>query len=491
MVTHFAEDRRIEYKATPKIHWDDIATYYSAFSNTPEGGVLCFDVANDGTTIGCTNLSTKQLNRIEHFHVQMCRQAKPEIKRIPVTVSDREDFLILVYLPYMGKLVETNKSDAWIRYGDTKHKMSEEEKRDYRSTRNEFSYELEQAPFSFPDDFDLKIVADLCDSFREREMQYDWTDEEILVDRYLVERDGDRLAPLNSLVLLAAKSPRKTIPGCRVRVQRFEGTEEGSGQTYTPIRDVFAEGNLVEIISRSSAAIENTLHTVTWLNRDGKFVTTPEYPRWAWFESLVNACVHRSYSFTGTEITVKVFSDRMEIESPGGFVPPVNERTIYHTRAARNAHLMDAMRYLGYVQMAREGTRRIRDSMMEYGLPAPKFSQEVVNGVVVRVCLLNDSEIRKRTTDRDVASHFGVKIWKSFEEHEVNIAAYVFRNKTIQVSEAQRLTGRTWQTSKKDLDRLCRKNVLRFISGKFPRDPKAHYVLYENEDGEEAQNGLN
>jgi ATP-dependent DNA helicase RecG len=39
----------------------------------------------------------------------------------------------------------------------------------------------------------------------------------------------------------------------------------------------------------------------------------------------------------------------MEIESPGGFIPPVNEKIIYETRAARNHHLMDALRYLGYV----------------------------------------------------------------------------------------------------------------------------------------------
>lgn len=479
MVGYFLEDRRVEYKATPKIHWDDAACYYSAFSNTPDGGVLCYGIANDGKMIGCKNLSQDQLNRLESFHIQMCRQAKPEVKRVPVTIDGEDDFLVLIYLPYVGKLVETNKSEAWMRYGESKHRMSDEEKRDFRATRNELSFELEQAAFRFPDDFDSGILQDFCDAFRQREMRPDWTNEEILTDRHLVETEGGRLVPLNSLVLLAANDPRRAIPGCRVRVQRFEGDSEGTGEGYSPIRDRFAEGNLVDIIKRASTLIEEALHTVTWLNQEGKFVTTPEYPHWAWFEALVNACVHRSYSFSGTEITVKIFSDRMEIESPGGFVPPVSEATIYQARAARNAHLMDALRYLGYVQMAREGTRRIRESMKEYGLPDPQFTQEVLHGVVVRVRLMNDSESRKRATDRDVASHFGVDIWKTLQEHEVKIAAYTFRNGAIQVSEAQRLTGRTWATSKKDLDRLCRKNVLRFMPGQYQRDPKAHYVLFE------------
>src|SRR5208337_2398965 len=41
----------------------------------------------------------------------------------------------------------------------------------------------------------------------------------------------------------------------------------------------------------------------------------------------------------------------------------------------------------------------------------------------------------------------------------------------------QRLTGRTWATSKKDLDRLARKNLLTFVPGAYTRDPKAHYIV--------------
>ena len=115
--------------------------------------------------------------------------------------------------------------------------------------------------------------------------------------------------------------------------------------------------------------------------------------------------------------------------------------------------------------------------MVEYGLPEPVFKQEALHGVVVRVMLMNDHETRKRATDRDVAHYFGVELWRTLQEHEIKIAAYAFRNGMIQVSEAQRLTGRTWQTSKKDLERLSRKDVLEFEPGRFMRDPKAIYKL--------------
>jgi ATP-dependent DNA helicase RecG len=481
MIPFFGEDRRVEYKTTPKLNWDDLACYFGAYSNSPDGGVLCIGVADNGTSVGCKNLSEDQLNRLEKFHVQKCPNSKPEIKRVPIMVEDQQDFLVLIYVPYCGRLVETNKGEAWIRLGDSKHKMSEEEKRDFRSTRNETSFELQAAAYKYPDEFDRQIIQDFCDEFRKREFRKDWTNEEILIDRHLLNQSAE---PLNSLVLLAAKDVGRSIPGCRVRVPRFEGDSEGTGNNYNPVRDRFAEGNIVEIITKASSAIEEALNNVTWLDNNGRFVNTPEYPRWAWFESLVNACVHRSYEFSGTDITIKIFSNRMVIESPGGFVPPVNERTIYSMRASRNHHTMDALRFLGYVPMAREGTKRIRESMAEYNLPEPEFKQESVHGVVVRVTLTNDHESQKRSSDGDVARFFGVEKWKLLQEHEIKIIAFAFRNQTIQVTDAQRLTGRTWGTSKKDLERLCRKDFLVFVPGQYVRDAKAHYRINEGEQND-------
>lgn len=477
------EDRRFERKGVARVHFSDLATYLSAFSNTPDGGLIVYGIEDSGEIVGCSRLSLDQLNKIESCHRELCPLAKPEHKKIPVIVNGKQDFCFAIFIPYVGRLVETNKDEAYIRYGESKHLMSEEEKRDFRATRQELSFEQELAPYTYPDDFDLRVIQDFSDNFRSRESRPEWSNKDVLLDRHLLRDDKGVLRPTNALVLLAAKNPRRTIPGCRVRVQRFAGTQEGTGNEYNPMKDRFIEGNLNQIIREADEAISSLIYDVTWLTKEGKFITTPEYPRWAWFEALVNACVHRSYNFSGTEISVKVFSDRLEIESPGGFVPPVSEKTIYTARAARNNHLMDALRYLGWVQMAREGTRRIRESMAEYGLPDPLFRQEALQGVIVRVTLKNDHENRKRATDRDVAMHFGVEVWKTLQDHEIKIAAHAFRNGEINVSEAQRLTGRTWATSKKDLEKMTRKGFLMFSPGTYVRDPKATYKLTRLKSG--------
>lgn len=326
-VASFAEDRRLERKGSRTLHYDELAEYLSMWSNTVDGGILLIGVEDKGRISGCHGLSANQINRLESLHTEKCPDATPESRRISVTVDGIQSFVIAIYVPYRGFLVETNKSEAFIRRGDSKHRMSAEERDDFRSTRHERSWEQRSSGmFDYPRDFDGKIVEEFCDNFKNREGKESWSREDVLIDRHLLREEDGNLVALNCMILFAAKDPRQQHPSCRIRFQRFEGTEEGSGSQFRPIKDFYVEGNIPTILRRASQAMDELIYNVTWLNREGKFVTTPEYPRWAWFEAIVNALVHRSYSFSGSEITVKFFSDRLEVESPGGFVPPCQSR---------------------------------------------------------------------------------------------------------------------------------------------------------------------
>ncbi|WP_156323301.1 ATP-binding protein [Bosea sp. AAP35] len=480
MISDLVEDRRVEFKR-PQIELKDLAPYFSMWSNTPEGGILIIGCKSDGSPVGCSSVGQRKMNEIERLHLVYCPLAKHEYRRIECIGDLPSDYILAIYVPYAGRLVETNKNQAFIRYGDSIHEMSDEERRDFRNATREPPFELEEAHISYPLGFNMAIVRKFCQNYRDDEGLDHLSDEEILELRNLGRRDEGRFIPNKALAILAGNNPRSLIPGCRVRVQRFSGRAEGEGETYRPLFDRFIEGNIVEIIEESRSIINTLVHDITWMNDEGKFITTKEYPVDAWFEALVNACVHRSYSFSGAEVTIKLFEDRLEVESPGGFYPPVTEKNIYEVRAARNHHLMDALRSLGYVRMAREGTRRMRESMRRWALPEPAFRQQSIHGVVVRVLLQNNIELRKRETDRDFVNFFGGDLWLELPEHERKIASFALRNTNINVSDAQRITGRTWKTSKKDLERLVEKKVLIFVPGMYERDPQAHYSVRPSE----------
>jgi ATP-dependent DNA helicase RecG len=269
-VKDFSEDSRIERKSAPKAESErDMAEYYSMWSNTVDGGIILLGVSDSGDLEGVAGrISQDKINRLEALHTQFCPDARPEFKRIGVRINEVSDFVISIFLPYRGFLVETNKGEALIRRGSTKHKMMPEEKDDFRSTRHERSWEQRTSHLVYPGDLDTNIVQSLADNFRQIEAKPDWSNEDVLIDRNLLVEEDGKLHVTNALVLVASKSPRKAIPGVRVRIQRFPGAEEGAGNSFQPIRDVYAEGAIPTILDKAGQIIDSLNYNVTWLNKE-------------------------------------------------------------------------------------------------------------------------------------------------------------------------------------------------------------------------------
>ena len=238
-------------------------------------------------------------------------------------------------------------------------------------------------------------------------------------------------------------------------------------------------GTVPEIITRMEAILDSQLRTFSKLGKDGKFYTAPEYPKMAWYEAIVNACVHRSYALKTMNIFVKMFDDRLEIESPGGFPPLVSPQNIYDMHQPRNPHLMTAMRYLSFVKAMNEGTRRMRDTMSAALLPLPEFAEKSgESSHKVRVTLRNSVKQRKVWVVADVNALIGEQLSKGLNEVEKLAVNFAAEHGQINVSQLQRLTGKSWPSSSKCLKILDEKGVLEFHHRDFiDRDPQAFYTL--------------
>ena len=83
-----------------------------------------------------------------------------------------------------------------------------------------------------------------------------------------------------------------------------------------------------------------------------------EFPEAVIREAVGNALVHRDYSIGGTDIMLCIFSDRLEIVSPGRLpytVTPAGMKA--GMRYARNQTLVNVMRDYGYVDARGMGVR--------------------------------------------------------------------------------------------------------------------------------------
>ena len=119
----------------------------------------------------------------------------------------------------------------------------------------------------------------------------------------------------SAAILLFGKNPQLYFPRARVRFIRYEGTEERVGTQMNVIKDVIFEGNILKMITDAVAYPDTQIKEKTYLGEDGLFVTEEEYPKFVRQEIIVNAVTHRDYSIKGTDIQIKMFDDRIVVES--------------------------------------------------------------------------------------------------------------------------------------------------------------------------------
>lgn len=232
------------------------------------------------------------------------------------------------------------------RYGDKRRRLNGEQIRELEIDKGQTSFEQEPTTLEYPSDFDIPLVKESTERFRKsRDLQLTLSDEEVLEYLHLGKIKHRTFYPNNACVIVFAKDPREVFPGCRIRFFRFAGEEEGTGERWNPQKDIWIDiGSIPHQIKEAERILDSQLRTFTRLGSDNKFHTTPEYTKTAWYEALVNACVHRSYSLRNMNIFIKIkFDDRIEIESPGGFPPLVTPENIYTSHNPRNPRVFDAM----------------------------------------------------------------------------------------------------------------------------------------------------
>jgi ATP-dependent DNA helicase RecG len=483
LLEELKENRKFERKPVGT-HSLTLGNYFSMWANTkPDGGIIVIGQEDDGSISGCIKGGQNHINELERTGDVHCPDARYEIKHVNVRLSNgQDDFVMLFRIFYReNKLVRTVRNEAFIRSGDAKKKLSDEEAHELEIEKGQVDFEQEPSGLEYPQDFDMDLISQFVNAYEEnRQLDSKHTIEDILKLNHLGKFVSNKFVPNNACTLMFANDPRSCFSGCKIRFLRFDGETEGTGEKFNAIKDItIDQGSVPKQIVTFEKVMDGQIREFSRLGKDGIFYTAPEYPKQAWYETIVNAFVHRSYSQRSMNIFVKMFDDRLVIESPGGFLPLVTPENIYDMHVPRNPYLMEAMYYLNFVKCAHEGTRRIRDTMNSLGLPNPEFKQKEIDGALVRVTLRNNIAVRKVYVDKDASSIIGAVIAQTLSEDERRVINFLAENKQISVSQVQRLTGKSWPTSSKLLKGLKGRGILNDVrkSKSKKRDPSARYIL--------------
>ncbi len=129
---------------------------------------------------------------------------------------------------------------------------------------------------------------------------------------------------------------------------------------------------------------------------------------------IINAATHCNYSIKGTDIQVKMFDDRIVVESPGNLPGIVRLKNMRQVHFSHNPKIAAFLHEYNYVQKFREGVDRMYKEMEKAGLPAPEYKDitfmlhaAIRNGinVVDNVAGNHAAVIKLSATEQEILEH--------------------------------------------------------------------------------------
>ena len=327
------ETENIEFKSqfTEEIYKEIIA-----FANT-DGGIVYVGIDNEGNVIGLTNVDneyTRITNGIRDAimpDVTMCvKYFIQDNKVVRITVNGGTN------KPYYLKSKGLKPSGVYVRQGTS------------------------SVPAS-PEQIRQMIKGSDGDAFEEiRSLEQDLTFEsaKIAFKRYGVEFGTEKYRALgitqksndiytNLALLLSDQCPHTTKIAvfsddtCTV----FRDSKEFGGSVFKQFEDTV---NYLALCNKTSSVIKGVVRT-----------DRRDYPEEAIREALLNALVHRDYSFSGS-IIINVNDKKMEFISIGGLLPGLSTDDIrIGISQPRNKNLAEVFHRLRLIESYGTGIRRI------------------------------------------------------------------------------------------------------------------------------------
>jgi ATP-dependent DNA helicase RecG len=144
--------------------------------------------------------------------------------------------------------------------------------------------------------------------------------------------------PLVAAVLLFSDEPQAALPKrSAIKLFRYGTTDDiGTRETLSG-QPTTVEGPLESLIRD---AVDRTVSLVEGISRLGpKGLEPVKYPRETLHEIVTNAVLHRDYSIAA-DIQIRVFDNRIEVESPGRLPGHITVRNVLDEQFARNGALV-------------------------------------------------------------------------------------------------------------------------------------------------------
>lgn len=439
------EGLTVEFKEryTPRIDEDIVA-----FANA-KGGTILLGVRDDGIVVG-----ERMTNDLKAKINSLTRNCKPTISTGLSQVGE----VVAVVVPEGSEKPYSCGAGYYRRLDGSTQKMSNDELRIMFSENEPLPFEEKTVKgFTFDDVSKAKIRA----FNKEAGIRIGATAVPDFL-RSLKVADENRVK--NAGILFFAKDAYDHLHQAQMTLLAFKGRDRLRIYDRRDVRD-----DLLTQFNEAVAFLEKHLNVrseIRGVNREDIYEIPLEVLR----EGLVNALMHRDYSITGTQVSVEVFDDRVEIVNPGGLPKGMSVPDLGTVSIRRNELIADLFFRLHKVERIGMGIRKMKEAMVAAGLRKPTFTSDTF----FRATFQRSPEFALKEGKEGPEKRFGdgweelverleEKLGEKLGETERHILRLIHRDKHVAIREMARKVGISTTAIDKNLTKLKKKGILRRV----------------------------
>jgi ATP-dependent DNA helicase RecG len=158
--------------------------------------------------------------------------------------------------------------------------------------------------------------------------------EQWLRSQFLIEGNKPTVAGL----LLYSDAPQAALPKrSAVKIFQYKTREPGMDRDTLAFTPLTIEGPLYDVIKETVAETKRIIESIKKVGEHG--LESVSYPDETLHEIITNAVLHRDYSIPA-DVQIRIYDDRVEIESPGRLPGHVTVQNILASQFARNPKIV-------------------------------------------------------------------------------------------------------------------------------------------------------
>lgn len=204
--------------------------------------------------------------------------------------------------------------------------------------------------------------------------------EQWLKSQFLINRDRPTVAG----VLLYSDAPQAALPKrSAVKIFQYKTREEGMDRDTLAFTPLTIEGPLYDVIKDAVSQTKQIVESITKIGEQG--LENVSYPDETLHEIITNALLHRDYSIPA-DVQIRIYDDRVEVESPGRLPGHVTVANILDSQFARNPKVVRLINKFPDPpnQDVGEGLDTAFEAMRKLRLKEPTV-EERENSVIVQI----------------------------------------------------------------------------------------------------------